>query len=35
MNMVRIAIAYHSGYGHTERVAEAIAEGIKTQKDTA
>ncbi len=25
--MARIAIAYHSGYGHTRRIAEAIHEG--------
>jgi NAD(P)H dehydrogenase (quinone) len=25
--MIRIAIAYHSGYGHTKKVAEAVAAG--------
>ena len=25
--MSRIAIAYHSGYGHTKRIAEAVHEG--------
>ncbi len=28
--MTSIAIAYHSGYGHTAKVAEAVAEGAKT-----
>ena len=27
--MSRIAIVYHSGYGHTQRMAEAVAEGAK------
>jgi len=27
--MSKIAIVYHSGYGHTKRVAEAVAEGAK------
>ncbi|MES3014026.1 MAG: flavodoxin family protein [Pseudomonadota bacterium] len=27
--MSRIAIVYHSGYGHTKRMAEAVAEGAK------
>ena len=27
--MSRIAIIFHSGYGHTKRMAEAVAEGAK------
>jgi NAD(P)H dehydrogenase (quinone) len=27
--MSKIAIVYHSGYGHTKRMAEAVAEGAK------
>lgn len=27
--MTKIAIVYHSGYGHTKRMAEAVAEGAK------
>mgnify|MGYP000113621507 CR=1 FL=1 len=27
--MTKIVIAYHSGYGHTERQAQAVAEGVK------
>ena len=27
-NTVRIAIAYHSGYGHTARQAQAVADGV-------
>lgn len=26
---VRIAIAYHSGYGHTARIAQAVAQGVR------
>jgi flavodoxin len=25
--MVKVAVVYHSGYGHTERVARKVAEG--------
>ena len=27
--MSRIAIVFHSGYGHTKRMAEAVVEGAK------
>jgi len=27
--MTRIAIAYHSGYGHTEVLAESVAQGVR------
>lgn len=27
MNSIRIAVVYHSGYGHTARLAQAVAEG--------
>lgn len=27
---MRVAIAYHSGYGHTERQAQAVAEGVNS-----
>jgi NAD(P)H dehydrogenase (quinone) len=27
---VRVAIVYHSGYGHTERQARAVAEGVRS-----
>ena len=27
--MTNIIIAYHSGYGHTAKVAEAVSEGVK------
>lgn len=27
--MIKVIIAYHSGYGHTQKVADAIAEGVK------
>ena len=27
--MSKIAIVYHSGYGHTKRMAESVAEGAK------
>ena len=26
---VRLAVAYHSGYGHTERFARAVAQGAE------
>jgi hypothetical protein len=26
---IRIAIVFHSGYGHTARQAEAVAEGVR------
>jgi len=29
MTMSKIAIVYHSGYGHTKRMAEAVAEGAR------
>lgn len=32
--MASIAIVYHSGYGHTERVAERIATGARSIEDT-
>ena len=28
-----ITVAYHSGYGHTEKVAKAVAEGISASKE--
>lgn len=28
-DMIRVAIVYHSGYGHTARQAEAVAEGVQ------
>jgi NAD(P)H dehydrogenase (quinone) len=31
---VRIAIAYHSGYGHTARQAQAVAQGAREVPDT-
>ena len=31
---VNITVAYHSGYGHTEKVAKAVAEGLSMSKDT-
>lgn len=31
--MASIAIVYHSGYGHTQRQAEAIAEGVRSRPD--
>ena len=34
MNMVRIAIAYHSGYGHTEVIAKAVYKGTLEIKGT-
>jgi multimeric flavodoxin WrbA len=27
ISMAKVAVVYHSGYGHTQRVAEAVAEG--------
>ncbi|TMJ25789.1 MAG: NADPH-dependent FMN reductase, partial [Alphaproteobacteria bacterium] len=27
--MTNIAVVYHSGYGHTRAVAEAVAEGVQ------
>ena len=27
--MTKVAIIYHSGYGHTEKVANAVFEGVK------
>lgn len=32
--MVSLAIAYHSGFGHTRKVAEAVAEGAARQAGT-
>lgn len=32
--MTRIAVAYHSGYGHTARQAEAVAEGARSVAGT-
>lgn len=32
--MTNIAIIYHSGYGHTAKVAQAVAEGINKNPDT-
>lgn len=32
---VRVAIAYHSGYGHTAKLADAVARGAATVPDTA
>lgn len=32
--MISIAIAYHSGYGHTRRVAEAVVAGVETEGAT-
>lgn len=29
--MAKVAIVYHSGYGHTARLAEAVAEGARAQ----
>ena len=29
--MTRIAVVYHSGYGHTQRMAQAVAEGANAQ----
>ena len=29
--MTKIAIVYHSGYGHTQRVAQAVAEGASAE----
>ena len=26
--MTKVAIVYHSGYGHTAKLAEAVAEGV-------
>ena len=28
MSTIRVAIVYHSGYGHTERQAEAVKAGV-------
>jgi multimeric flavodoxin WrbA len=30
--MSKIVVVYHSGYGHTERVADFVAQGAKAQK---
>ncbi|SUB82189.1 Trp repressor-binding protein [Pragia fontium] len=32
--MTRVAIVYHSGYGHTAKVAEAVAKGLMEVSDT-
>jgi multimeric flavodoxin WrbA len=32
--MTRIAVVYHSGFGHTKRVAECVTEGAAAVKDT-
>lgn len=32
--MTTISIVYHSGYGHTEKVAEAVGEGVKAEGAT-
>ena len=29
--MAHIAVVYHSGYGHTQRLAQAVAEGAGAQ----
>src|ERR671921_718783 len=29
--MTRIAVVYHSGYGHTQRMAQAVAEGANAE----
>ena len=29
--MVKVAVVYHSGYGHTQRVAEFVAEGASAE----
>ena len=29
--MPQIAVVYHSGYGHTQRMAQAVAEGAQAQ----
>ncbi len=34
MSTKNIAIVYHSGFGHTAKVAQAVAEGVKSFKDT-
>lgn len=31
---IKISVAYHSGYGHTQKVAHAVAEGLSQVKDT-
>jgi len=28
MNKIKVVVAYHSGYGHTKRQAEAVSEGV-------
>lgn len=33
--MIRVAIVYHSGYGHTAKVAEAVAKGLSEVSETA
>ena len=30
--MTQIVVVYHSGYGHTERVAEFVAQGAGAQR---
>lgn len=32
--MIKIAIVYHSGYGHTRKLAEAVHEGASRSEDT-
>ena len=29
--MSKVAVVYHSGYGHTQRVAQFVADGAKAQ----
>jgi flavodoxin len=31
--MSKTVVVYHSGYGHTQRVAQFVAEGAKAQTD--
>ena len=33
-NPVRVAVVYHSGYGHTAKHAEAVARGAAASQDT-
>ena len=32
--MIKICIVYHSGYGHTEKVAHAVAKGVQSLAET-
>ena len=31
MNMSKIVVIYHSGYGHTQRMAQAVASGADAE----